>query len=326
MIITHKIEMDLTGKEGMPRIDVVQGDTNTRVLELTLLEAGSPWEIPEGVQVRLRYCKSDGTRGVYDTMPDGRCAWSAEGSVLSCELTPQMMTTDGIVLAQVELVQDSASLATFTVQIGVERNPAAGAVTSEDYVNMLRWMQGELNRMLEEARDSGEFNGPQGVQGPQGEAGPDVYDYAVAAGYKGSETEFKWMLTRPCLEIAGGLMVGPVHMNGNNIYGLPEPVNAASAANKAYVDGKRFVATVLLAADGWSETLPHTQTVDVPGVKAGDWLRLRPRYTGFMETDLATKISFDRICYTDALPDQVRATCLQDIPGIDLTVYVEAVR
>lgn len=326
MIITHKIEMDLAGRDWMPRIDVVQGDTNTRLLELTLLEAGSSWEIPEDVQVWVRYCKSDGTRGVYDTMPDGRCAWSAEKNVLSCELAPQMLTTDGIVLAQVELVQGDASVATFAVQIGVERNPAAGAVTSEDYVNMLQWMQEELNRMLAQARDSGEFNGPQGVQGPRGETGPDVFDYAVAAGFTGSETEFKWRLTRPCLEIAGGLMTGPVHMGGNNIYGLSEPANAACAANKAYVDGKRSVATVLLPANGWSSTLPYVQTVAVAGVKAGDWLRLRPGYTGTLETDLAMKTAFDRISYADALDGQVRVVCLQNKPIMDLAMSVEAVR
>ena len=106
---------------------------------------GEAWSMPEDALARMRYCKSDGTKGIYDTLPDGTAAWSAEGNVITVVLAPQMLTAAGMVLAQLELIQGTAALATFTIQIGVERNPAAGALKSEDYINWLQWTEGQLD-------------------------------------------------------------------------------------------------------------------------------------------------------------------------------------
>ena len=154
MMITHKLELDLLRRGSVQRIDVVQGDRNTRQVELTLCADGEPWEIPEGSSAVMRYCKSDGTKGFYDTLPDGRTAWKAEGNILTLELAPQMLTAQGIVFAQVEMLQEQASLTTFGFQIRVEGNPAAGALGSENYFNWLQWMEAELDARLKAVRES----------------------------------------------------------------------------------------------------------------------------------------------------------------------------
>ena len=48
MIITHKVKMDLMQREVTPRVDVVQGDVCTRVLELALFSGGKECLFPKG--------------------------------------------------------------------------------------------------------------------------------------------------------------------------------------------------------------------------------------------------------------------------------------
>lgn len=323
MIITHKLEMDLAERGTVQRIEVVQGDCNSRVLELTLLSGGEAWTVPEDASVRLRYCKSDGTRGIYDTLPDGSCAWTAEENVVTVALAPQVLTAAGLVLAQVELIHGADVLATFAVPIGVERNLAAGMLHSEDYINMLSWMEDELDKRLAEAKESGEFDGPQGAPG---EPGADVFDYAVEAGYPGTEAEFREMLITPCLPLSGGVMSGAVQMGGQALSGLAWPESATDAATKSYVDTRRVFQILTLTVGGWSETAPYTQLIRLNTVKMGDWLRLEPIYTGTLETDLAMKRAFDCISYVSGEDYRVRAVCLEKKPEIDLPVYLEAVR
>ena len=323
MIITHKLEINMTDRSTLQRIDVVQGDANSRVLELTLLSGGEAWSVPEDAVARMRYCKSDGTKGVYDTLPDGTTAWKAEGNIVSIVLAPQMLTAAGMVLAQVELIQGTATLATFTIQIGVERNPAAGALESEDYINWLKWMEGQLDRYLQQAKESGDFDGPQGIQG---EPGPDVFTYAVEAGYGGTEADFAQMLITPGLPLAGGTMLGAVNMNAQALSGLPEPSADSDAATKAYVDQRRRTATATLRAAGWSSTVPYTQNISVSDMRAGDWVRVEPLYKGNLDADLATKAAFESVSYVYSMTKYFTAVCLETKPAIDLDVFIEVLR
>lgn len=321
MIIIHKLEMDMQQSREPELLRVVQGDANTRVLELRLYSGGEAWTIPEDVQVWMRYCKSDGTRGVYDTLPGGEPAWELAENVLRITLAPQMLTVPGLVLAQVELIRGVSTLATVAFRIGVERKVAAEAVQSEDYVNMLQWMNGELDRLLEEARDSGEFDGPQG---PRGEAGLSVMDFAREAGYQGTEEALGQMLITPCLPLAGGTMAGPVDMGGQAVSNLASPVDAADAATKQYVDNRRHSTRVQLRAGAWTAEAPYEQTVNITTVGSGDILLLRPDYNGTLESDRSMKAEFDCISYVQAGYRQITAVCLEQKPQTDLYVWVDS--
>lgn len=323
MIITHKLEIDMADRSTLQRIDVVQGDANSRVLELTLLSGGEAWNVPENAVARMRYCKSDGTKGIYDTLPDGTTAWKAEGNIVTVVLAPQMLTAAGMVLAQLELIQGTATLATFTIQIGVERNPAAGALESEDYINWLQWMEGQLDRYLLQAKESGDFDGPQGIQG---EPGPDVFDYAVEAGYSGTEAEFAQMLITPGLPLVGGTMLGAVNMNGQALSGLISPSKDTDAATKAYVDQRRRTATATLRAAGWSSTAPYTHNVSISGIQAGDWVRITPLYKNILEADLEIKAAFACVSYAYSMTKYFTVVCLENKPTIDFNIFVEVLK
>ena len=58
MILTHKITLSLNNRDGIQSIDAVQGDT-ARAVELTLLENGLAWAVPEDVRAVIRYRRHD---------------------------------------------------------------------------------------------------------------------------------------------------------------------------------------------------------------------------------------------------------------------------
>ena len=113
--------------------------------------------MPEGATAQVRYRKADGTAGVYDTLPDGTLAWKAEGNALTLIMAPQMLTAAGPVMVQADMISGANSLATFELQVDVARNVAAGAIKSENYVNMRAWLLSSLDAALREAMESGGF-------------------------------------------------------------------------------------------------------------------------------------------------------------------------
>lgn len=159
MIITHNIQTDLIDAPSIPRIHVVQGDYYSRSVAVTLLAGGKPWSVPEDAFVAIRYCKPDGTKGSYDTLPDGTPAWKLENGNLILYLAPQMTTASGCVSAQVEMVQDNQILATFSFQILVARDDSGTFLTSQDYFNWQQWVNAQLDTRLQQAVEGNLFTG-----------------------------------------------------------------------------------------------------------------------------------------------------------------------
>ena len=159
MTIINKIKMDLS-KSGVPhQIDAVQGDANSRVVEISLYDSGTPFMVPINAIAFIRYGNPDGTGGTYDTLPDGTKAWFIGDNSVTVTLAPQMLSVPGYVSVQVELVSDIERIATFTFKVLVESDPSVGTVTSEDYYNLSQWAEKAMDERLEEAQKSGFFDG-----------------------------------------------------------------------------------------------------------------------------------------------------------------------
>lgn len=126
------------------RMDAVQNDCYTRSMEIALLSDGIPWIIPEGTLVGIRYRKQDMTGGYYDRLPSGELAYVIHENVVTIMLAPQMTTVPGLVVAQLELMNEFKILATGRILLNVEENPASDVVTSEDYINWGQWMEMRL--------------------------------------------------------------------------------------------------------------------------------------------------------------------------------------
>lgn len=246
MITKHKINMDLTIRSSVPRICVVQGDTGTRAVELCITAGGAPW-IPEQVDgAFLRYRGNDGTGGSYDTLPDGQKAWQLEENRLTFLLAPRMMAAPGLVEAQAMVLRGEKTIASFTFQILVEEDVSCGTVEKEDYVNWAAWAQKELDIRLQQAKDSGEFNGVAFVpyvdeqgrlswtndRGADNPAPVDVVSMLEAG------------IRETVLRLSGGTMTGNLDMGGNAVTGLKEPEQASDAVTKDYAD-KFFRRTVI---------------------------------------------------------------------------------
>ena len=162
MIVTQTIHMDLVRGNNPPQIHAVQGDTCSRSITVKLSADGHPWCPPSDITVAVRYRKPDGTGGHYSTLPDGTGAWSMQANAVCVILAPQMLTVPGRVTAQLEIIQKNHLLATFAMDILVEKDPAFGVIRSEDYVNWLQRVEDRLDCVLLQAKESGLFTGPVG--------------------------------------------------------------------------------------------------------------------------------------------------------------------
>ena len=109
-----------------------------------------------------------------------------------------------------------------------------------------------INTALEQAKESGDFNGPQG---PQGEPGV----YTKVNGIAPDETG-NVILTAAdvgALPSAGGDMTGAINMNGQKLSGLNDPTEKSQAANKGYTDTKadlpKMVSGTVISMDDASD-------------------------------------------------------------------------
>ena len=167
MNVTSKIIADLTRQNVGQRVNAVQGDGNTRLVEITLLSGGAPWTPPEGVEAAIAYMQPGGTKGLYNKLADDTAAISISGNVATVILAPQMLSVAGTVNASIVFNDSQLNrLTTFPFSVSVTSNPAAGAQKVEDYLR-LQWLQEKLDEYLRLAKDSGEFDGKPGPQGAE---------------------------------------------------------------------------------------------------------------------------------------------------------------
>ena len=136
MRITHEFTMALDRQGVAPIVDVVQGDSNTRAIAVTLTAGGAAFEPPEGTTASVAFRKPDGKKGWYDKLPDGANACSVAGNVVTAVLAPEALTVAGkvdvVIILQDQLLNQ---LSTFNFVLQVEKNPAAGGAVSNNYYN-----------------------------------------------------------------------------------------------------------------------------------------------------------------------------------------------
>ena len=150
MVITHKLKMNME-EEVTQRLEMPLGDVSTRSIEMLLYLRQSPWTIPEGVTVLIRYQKPDGTTGEYDTMPDGTAAWSVAGNVLTVSVAPQVLTAVGNVSLCAEMYLEEKVLHTFAVEIGVRAPFVMNRGTdtaSQDYYYVTNVLRGPVTAQV----------------------------------------------------------------------------------------------------------------------------------------------------------------------------------
>ena len=179
-VITNKITLYLKKPELQPIVHAVQGEYNTRCVEIALLEDGIPWTFLEDVLLAVRYGRITSSGGYYDTLPDGTPACSFRDNTIQILLAPQMMAEAGNVFAQVEILCRSQVLVTFSFLLMVAVNPALGATQAENYFNLLQWMKQQLGVYIEDLVKTDVFIGPAGPQGVPAAITEQKVEYQVS--------------------------------------------------------------------------------------------------------------------------------------------------
>lgn len=139
MTIRTTIRMDLKTKSisGTPsRVNAVQADKYSRELTFMLYDGSLAWAIPEGTSAIVRYCRSDGSGGSYDLMPDGTEACYILNNAVTVKLAPAVLSVPGPVRVGVGLILGEQEINTFSVIVDVEANPGLVA-TAEGYYKVL---------------------------------------------------------------------------------------------------------------------------------------------------------------------------------------------
>ena len=150
MIITHKIMVRLDSREEQQTIDTVQGDTG-RSVEISLLDNGSAWSVPDGTRAMVRYRRvPGGGGGAYDVMPDGTDAYVIDGNKVTIRLAPQVLSVAGMSQLQVTLMKDQTELTCFTILLRVQGNLSEATMEEADYINLSGYIRSEVEMAVGE--------------------------------------------------------------------------------------------------------------------------------------------------------------------------------
>lgn len=104
--ITQEIYIELDGKSPFEYVEVKEGDKNSRIIAVTLLQNKQVYEIPAGVTARIKYLKPDKSKILND------CEIS--GNKILVTYTEQMLTVPGTGKGEIVLFKDGAELKTAT--------------------------------------------------------------------------------------------------------------------------------------------------------------------------------------------------------------------
>ena len=133
MKVTSKINIDLRHPNAGVMVDAVQGDVNTRAVEISLFDGGAVWQVPSGVTAALAYKKPDSKQGCLDES----ASVTVSGSKITIVMTKQMLAAPGTVNACVVLTDASKNqLTSFPFSVSVAANPAADAQQSDEPIKV----------------------------------------------------------------------------------------------------------------------------------------------------------------------------------------------
>ena len=190
------LKVDVAHSGFVSPVEAMQGDGGLRSISVELTDGGKPWYPPAGTEIAVAYTHSNGTKGLYNKLPDGRKAVTLRNNIVTVVLAPQMLAAVGEVKAAIVFSNEKLDqLTTFPITITVKKNLFADAQETVDYIR-LQWLEDKLDAYLKKAKDSGVFDGPKGepftyadftpeqlaaLTGPQGPAGDNTAALEAAA-------------------------------------------------------------------------------------------------------------------------------------------------
>lgn len=128
--ITQEITVDLDGRSPFEYVVVKQGDKNSRIVAVTLLQNKQVFAIPTGTTARIKYYKPDGNEVLND------CAIS--GNKILVTYTEQMLAASGTGKGEIMLTKDSKELksATFYTKIVSSVYKEDGFISDKEFLSL----------------------------------------------------------------------------------------------------------------------------------------------------------------------------------------------
>lgn len=139
MQIITPVTLDISRPGFPPVVDAKQYDSDTRYIQVTITDAGVPWEIPADVIGIVSIQKPDGKVCWYEYLPGGPPAVAFEGNVATFILAPQALTVAGEAYGDLSLYSsEKQKLTTFAFRLRIERAAVPDdSITSTNYYNVL---------------------------------------------------------------------------------------------------------------------------------------------------------------------------------------------
>lgn len=154
MEIITPIRIDMQRTARPPEIYAKQGDACTHKVQIELCDGGAYWQINTRHAAAIRFCKRDGTGGIYNKLPDGSDAYEFPAVIptdtIIITLAPEVLTCPGDVLVDVAFSSGVEVLATFNFVVHVQAAPMAGVTASNNYYNYQTLA--DINQAINEAK------------------------------------------------------------------------------------------------------------------------------------------------------------------------------
>jgi hypothetical protein len=124
----------------------------------------------------------------------------------------------------------------------------------------------------------------------------------------------------------GGSMEGDIEMGEHKITGVGTPESDTDAANKVYVDGKRFTATATIPATWSGLNFPYSLAVTVEGIKAEDKPHVSPVYSENLEDALKQIEAWSMVNKAVASENTITFYCYETKPDTEIPIQIEVNR
>lgn len=134
------------------------------------------------------------------------------------------------------------------------------------------------------------------------------------------------LMINNALPTSGGAMTGTLSMGGNRVSEMADPSDMNDAANKGYVDSKRFTATATISTNWAGGSAPYTQAVPVAGVLATDMPHIAPVYSDTFETAIAQREAWLAVSDATSGAGQITFACFEDKPITAIPIQIEVQR
>ena len=188
MYNVQTINLDISLRDPTPRVVAKQGDAGSRKIMIKLYDNGIPANInnqiaPSGTEQKgvVRFCKPDGTGGIYDKTEDNLPACILGGDNITVRLAEQMLTRPGDVVADVAIICGNTVISTFNFVVHVQATPAAGVTASNNYYNYQSLA--DINQAIDDAKAAA-AGAVKSINGSKPDSNGNVN--VVAGGAKGN--------------------------------------------------------------------------------------------------------------------------------------------